>query len=291
MTGRTMRRLSKLAAITAFLVAMAMPMLDGHAQATGSDAEPAEAEPLSVNIELVVDTLPESKQKKTTAELERQLAGLTEELGLVLVERDAAMLFVRIELNQPDKNAEVFLVDTVAVYRDEVLPREDARACMQCTPAEMVEDGLKILPSALTQIEQRRAAAAAAAAQAEAVAEVVDAAPPPPPPAVSAPKLGAAGYVGISSNALGVGTTIAGSILLARGKVDPTGTNIEYINYRPPGWTLVGVGLGMMVVGSVLVAVDLTVLEQRRRSTAQIRLDSVSMATMQGLGILVSGRF
>jgi hypothetical protein len=284
-----MRRLSKFAAITAGFLTVAMPPVEALGQAPITASDPAEPGLLRVNIDLIVDTLPERMQAKVAAELERQFAVLAEQFGLVLVPRDAATLFVRLELNQPDKSAEVFLVDTVAVYDGDVLPRESARACIQCTPAEMVEDGLKIVPSALAQIEQRRAEAAVAAAQAEAAAEQVEDAPSESPPMASVRQLGAAGYVGISSSVLGLGSTIGSSVLLARGSPDPT--SVQDVNLRAPGTVLVGAGLGMMVVGAVLLAVDLTVLEQRRRSKARARIDSVSLGTTSGPALVVSGRF
>lgn len=248
----------------------------------------ADSEPIGVNVELIVDTLPKRAQAEVTAELERQLDA---DPRLTALERESATLLVRLEFNQSDPTGEVVLVHVVAIYQGEPVARENARACIQCTAAEMVEDALKILPLALAEVERRRAEVAAAEAQAEADAAAVKPPPPAEPPRSSTRLLGAAGYVAISSSVLGVGSSVAGLALLWHGEVVPTGSYLQPIDYRPPGRALVGVGLGMLVVGTVLLAVDLTVLRDRRRSKAQARLDGVSVGTMDGPGIVLSGRF
>ena len=101
--------------------------------------------------------------------------------------------------------------------------------------------------------------------------------------------LGPVGYVGISASVLGLGSTLAGAVLLARADrlAEPTGLTI--VNYRPPGWALVGVGLTAMVAGNVLLGVDLAVL--RRRKAQSARVTGVGMSVAGAPGLLVEGQF
>ncbi len=279
------------AAAVALVSTLAAGVPAANAQAPESTLEPAtvDVEPIRVFVGLVTTTLPKSLQTAAAEELERQLDALVDAHGLErAAEREAASLYLRLELNQPDASAEVYLVHVVAVYEGEVIRREDARACIACTPTEMVEDGLRAIPRALSDIDEQRAAAEEAAAAAELEQDE------PPAPVVSDEPfrpIGALGYVGISASALGLGTAIAGAVLLDRGLVDPTGTYLEFVDYKTPGKALIGAGLGLMVVGNVLLAVDLTVLAQRRREAQRARVDGISLTTQGGPGVMVRGRF
>ena len=288
----------KVAALTVALM-VASPIV--HAQ----EPDPVEAmddELISVHVELVTDTLSKSGKTKTAAELDRQLNAFVTEHGWIRLERAKARLFVRIELVQPDRGTEVFLVHSVSVFDGDVLQRDDARTCIHCKPSELIEDGMTIVAASIRLIaeraaEQEEAAEAAAAAAAEAAAreeaalELHRSAPVEEPR--PARRLGALGYVGISSSVLGLGSTIAGAVLLPRGEVVRTTGERAYldvINYRPPGKALIGVGVGAVVIGNILLALDLTVLAERRAKT-RAKLDSVSVTLDGGAGVSVGGRF
>ena len=260
---------------------------------TVQDAAPTRQDPLGVAVELVSETLAKDDQNKIATTLDERLTALADAHGMVrvsleTVSRDEIDLYVRLEVTQPDPSVEVFLVQAVALHRGDVARREDVRSCVQCTASELVEDGLKIIPVVLEDIEARRA---------DAAAEEVPPAPEPPPPETRdvAPSraLGPVGITGISASALGLGGAIAGAILLGRGRVEEPvpGAMIEFVDYRPPGRALLGVGLGLMVVGEVLLAVDLSVLARKRRARATAELSYLAPTLMDGPGIAVGGRF
>jgi hypothetical protein len=272
----------------------------GTTAVTHASPEPAPIEaPVDqadgIHVVLVADTLPKATRTRVTADLERQLEKLAAEHGLVITERESATLVVRIELVQPEPG--IVLVQAIAIHDAEVLQRDDTRPCIQCTTVEIVEDATRIIPDALSLLAERRAEDAAAAIAAAQAAEEAAMRVEAPLPEASSSKparvLGPVGYVGIASSVLGVGATIGGAVLLARGRVeDVQGPVIHVTDYRPPGRALVGVGLGMFVVGNVLFAVDLTVLAQGRRARAQAKLDHLSFTLIDGgPGFVAGGRF
>jgi hypothetical protein len=280
-------------AILAAALTVAAVSVPAAAAPPESTVEAPSVEPISVHIEIVADTLSNTMRTKVTAEVEQQFADIAPAHGLVQAESPAAELVIRLEFTQPDPKVGVFVTHALAVYSGDVLQRDEARTCVQCTASEVAADGLKILVPAADLVEARRAEAAAQR-QAE-----LDAAEPPPP-VVDAPprsavrhRIGPVGYVGISSSAIGLGTAIAGAVLLNRGSV-PTSTDatfISVINYRPAGQALAGVGLGLMVVGNVLLAVDLGIFAPRRESRARVKIAGVTVVAEHGPGVVVNGRF
>lgn len=274
----------------ALTVAAASP---SAAAAPEPTVEAPSVEPISVHIEIVADTLSNAMRTKVTAEVEQQFAEIAPAHDLVQAEPPAADLVIRLEFTQPDPKVGVFVTHALAVYSGDVLQRDEARTCVQCTASEIAADGLKILVPAVNEVDARRAKAAA---QRQAELEAAE----PPPPVVDAPQrsavrhqIGPVGYVGISSSAIGLGTAIAGAVLLNRGSV-PTSSDatfISVINYRPAGQALAGVGLGLMVVGNVLLAVDLGIFAPRRESRARAKIAGLTVVTEHGPGVVVSGRF
>ena len=253
----------------------------------------AQQDPLEIAVELASETLTKAHRDKIDSALDEGLAALVDTHGMLrvplgTVPRDELDLYVRLEVSQPDPSVDVFLVHAVALHRGEVLRREDVRTCVQCTASELVEDGLKIIPVVLEDIEARRAEAA-----------VQEEPPAPKPPSsetrdVAPPRApGPVGITGISASALGLGSAIAGAVLLGRGRVEEPvpGAMIEFVDYRPPGRALLGVGLGLMVVGEILLAVDLSVLSRKRRARRHAELSYLSPALVDGPGIAVGGRF
>lgn len=100
--------------------------------------------------------------------------------------------------------------------------------------------------------------------------------------------IGVLGGVGIVLAAGGLGSTIAGSLDLARGKVtdDPSSSGEERSrDYRRRGAVLLGVGLSAIVVGTVLVVTDTRKRAKRRKTSAAITV------SQEFSGITVTGRF
>lgn len=81
-------------------------------------------------------------------------------------------------------------------------------------------------------------------------------------------RMGALGGVGIGVAALGVAALIVGGVELSQGKVyeDVPGTPPEwpYVDHRPPGIALLGVGAVVLTGGVTMLVVDLIQMKKRR---------------------------
>lgn len=106
-------------------------------------------------------------------------------------------------------------------------------------------------------------------------------------------RLGAAGFAGIGTLAIGAGLTLGGVVVLAeepRVRIPTDDTLVEEVTTRDRlGAGLAATGASLLVAGVVLVVVDQTVLRKKRekRSAAAV-LPSLSPA---GFGVSVTGRF
>ena len=242
----------------------------------------------TVHVTIVDDTLDAKARAALHAEVERVLAELATAHDLTIVETDEANIQVRFEVSRPQADAPLFIVQAIAKIADEAI-RGETRSCLRCSTTELVAQGFEIFPDAVAKLSEQRDAEAAAAAAALAVESEPAPEPvvPPPPPK----PLGPVGYVGIAASGLGLASAIAGGVLLTREpKLDAPGLGpAEFINYRPPGIALLGVGLGVMVVGNVLLAVDLGPLAERRRARAQVT--GIGMTLGPSKGVVVEGRF
>ena len=96
--------------------------------------------------------------------------------------------------------------------------------------------------------------------------------PPPQPPDKTGPKpdrvapIGPWGIVGIVVATGGLATTIAGAVDLARGEQVEPGVGFQEVNdYRPRGRILLGTGIGLLVVGTVALAVDVGIRAKKRK--------------------------
>ena len=281
--------LNAVAVASLLVIGAAIP--SAHAQ----DPQPQVAEPTSpIGVQLEVDaaTLSETAQADIAEEVRKQFAPLALEYGLYETE-DPELIF-RLEFGEVDKSAGVYVIHSEASYLGEALPRDEPRTCVRCTPADLVADGLRIVSPAAQEVVERREAAAARSEEiaAEDSGEV-DAAPRPDGGRDSRSRaLGPTGYVGIASSVLGLGAAIAGAVMLDRGVVhDPNGRNITVTDYRTPGKAVTGAGLGLLAVGTVLLAVDLSVLAERRRAHARASLDGVALTVSTTPAIVVHGRF
>lgn len=267
---------------------IATPSATASAAPPESTIEEPSVEPISVHIEIVADTLSSAMRAEVVADIEKQFAEIAASHGLVKASSPAADLVIRLEFSQPDPKARVFVTHALALYEGDVLQRDQARTCVQCTASEIAADGLKILIPTAEEVGRRRAEAAA---QRQAELEAAEPAPvveAPPPPTVH--PIGPIGYVGIASSAVGLGTAIAGVVLLNRGRI-LSADGLFVTDYRSPGRPLTGVGLGLMVLGNVLLASDLAVLTPRRQSRARAKMSAITFVAEPGPGIVVAGRF
>jgi hypothetical protein len=251
-----------------------------------ADTHPAEAQSITVRVELAADSLPASTQAEVELELARQLGAMAGELGFMLAESEAAVLILRVEFGQPDPRNPIYIVNAVTLYNGALLERADARTCFRCTPAELVARGLELLPGAVAK---------AVASPPEPIAE------PVPPPTVDANDVaaqdlpralrpGPATYVGLGVGGLGLVSAIVGGVLLERGirprKADPT--YLTVVNSAPPGAALLGVGLASMAAGMILLGVDAWVIAPRRAKRSRATLSQVAITVD---GFMLAGRF
>jgi hypothetical protein len=242
-----------------------------------------------VGLDLPIETLPESLADAAFPELLRtQLGSLASEHDFTLDETGDPDVTMRVRITQPEGQAAVYLITATAELDGETIAETREQVCLRCTPDEVASESLTILPGA---VEQARKALA-------------EAEPPPPEPTIDEPEdepfvdarvapLGPAGYVGIAASAVGLGAAIAGTVLMYRGEVvtsDPGAPEVQTTDYRTVGVALVGAGLGTMVLGNVLLAVDLGVLRERR-SEARAELTGVGLLTRGATGLSVQGRF
>ena len=279
-----------LALSSLLIVGAAIP--SAHAQ----DPQPEAAEPtdpIGVRLEIETATLSETAQADIADEVQRQFAPLAHEYGLH--ETEDAELVLRLEFGEVDKSAGVYVIHSEATYQGEALPRDEPRTCVRCTPADLVADGLRIVqPAAQEVVERRQAAAARSEEMAAEDSREVDGPPQSDAGQDSRSRmLGPAGYVGIASSVLGLGGAIAGAVMLDRGIVRESygGLYLDVTDYRTPGAATFGTSLGLMVAGTVLLAVDLTVLARRRQARARASLDGVALSVSTTPGIVVHGRF
>lgn len=266
----------------------ALPCAVAHAQDPAAETASApNAEVVRIHVVFMAAVETSEIGKFETEFHERQFPQFASEHGLLEVGSNGEPeLTLRLQIVQPDKAENIYMIHSTAIYHDKV-NIESNRACLQCSPAQAVADALSNVESAAAAVVENRATYEP---------EPEEVPTPDPAPPADAPRvrtLGPASYVGISASALGLGAVIAGAVLFDRGKVlenDPGAYILEYTDYRPAGAALLGVGIGAVVVGSVLIGVDLGVLLPRRRERARARVDGISAMTERP-GIVVTGRF
>jgi hypothetical protein len=214
---------------------------------------------------------------------------------------EAAANRLRIEVRQPsfityDVTFEV-MVDGVVVE-----PGLERVKCERCPLARMDEAVLAKLPDAIALMERANEAkdvppppAKPDPVESEPTAEETIAPPSEPgsTPKERPSRWNLLGPVGISGIVVGTGGVIvvaAGAgMMLTPPTVKPDPGALEFDLHRDPertGRALVGVGAAAAVVGGVLLAVDLTLLRQRRRQLTRLPRVGPSFG-----GIVIEGRF
>ncbi|KIG15275.1 hypothetical protein DB30_05819 [Enhygromyxa salina] len=279
------RRASFIAALTLGSLSLAST---AAAQDPASNRAQPEDHPLTVALELGVEGLPKDLQPEVLSITQAELEQLGATHGFTLATNDAPDLVMRATVSQPKGQTSVFLISSSVEFEGKTISEAKEDVCLRCTPSEVAAESLAILPDAVAHARKARA----------------EAAPPPLPPDDEQPKedpvgavhvrsLGPAGYAGIASSALGLGAAIAGTVVLHRGLVvtsEPGAPIVDTIDYRPPGVAMLGAGLGLMVVGNVLLALDLSVLHKRRAATTA-KVTGFGLTTQNGAGLTIRGQF
>jgi hypothetical protein len=259
--------------------------LDANASAPATDQEAQPNALGSVHVELRTRGLTPKLTHQLAERLADEIEARVLEIGLALEATPAADVIVQIEISQPQADTQLYVVQSVAVIDGEIVVRGEVQSCIDCGAEELMDRGLELLP-------------VAAEALLVAKREVAEAQPPtaaaptPPAPEVDPPRerlLGTMGYVGISVSGLGLGSSIAGAALLARADGHDE-TYVHIINYQPPGWALLGVGLAATVAGTVLLAVDVR-RSRRHRPRSTVMITGVAPTISDAPGLLVQGRF
>jgi hypothetical protein len=161
---------------------------------------------------------------------------------------------------------------------DETITEADCEGCDEAALLEAVGDAVdKCLPPL-------------AAAQADDGAEVEE----PPPPKVEVKtsgdppqdrrRAGPMGKAGIGLMVAGAATAVVGVIFVVQGRsfdTRPGALEQEGVDFRPPGFGLIGVGAASLITGGILYGVD-----RKRRRSAQVSLVPGGGAVMS-----MGGRF
>ena len=264
--------------------------------ATAHAAEPAStttqtaSAQLSVALELTIEVEKPELGADIKRAVEAEFDALRAKHGLTAAaDAESADLVVRVRVWQPEPTA--LIIDDSVAHAGETLSVREGEVCMSCSLAEVASKSLESVPAAAEQVRAARAAAAPEIeAQPDSMIEE--------PASGAGPKrrLGPAGYIGIAASGVGLGAGIVGGLLLHRGKTidgDPGAPTLNYTDYRPLGAGLLGAGLGVMVLGNVLLAVDLSILRDRReqRANARAQVTGVSVYASAGAGLAIHGRF
>lgn len=244
----------------------------------------------TIRVTVVDDTLEAKERKALRAEVDRVLNEAIAQHGLMLAADESSDIFMRIEVSRPQSDAPLVIVQAIAKIGDDAI-RGDTRTCLRCSSEELVAQAFEIFPAMVEMLASQRAAAERAAAAVE-----PEPTPPPEPPATT-PKqtklapLGPVGYVGITSGGLGLISAITGGVLLTLEPRGLPGRAGEFVNYEPPGLATLGLGLGLLVLGNVLVAVDLGPLAERRRERARGPRARVGMSVGPSGSLVIAGSF
>lgn len=256
-----------------------------------AEVPPSAASPsgeVAVVILMTADVAEDQSFEFGTELYERQFPAFAKEHGLREVSGKDAELTFRLHITQLDEDVNGYVISSAAIYHGEVLT-EPERVCLQCTPSEVIAEVLINLERAAAAVVEHRAELEREEAEAALTYEL-----PTPAPEPRVRELGVLSYIGISSVAFGLGGAIAGAVVLGRGIVvesEPGSSLVEATDYRPPGAALLGVGVGMMAIGTAMLGVDVGVLLPRRRAQARAQLDGVAVTSVGGPGVLVVGRF
>jgi hypothetical protein len=217
------------------------------------------------------------------AKIDEKLRAALEDAGYVLDDSVRADATVRVRLsffNQEDLDYQI----DVDIAAGEQLVRLETVGCPHCGEDELLARVDSRQSEILTALER------ALAQSSDTVVPAPDEGGEDPPvqePGKGKP-IGALGGVGIGLAALGVGSIVAGGAELGRGKIydDIVTTERAFVDHRPVGGALLGVGGVVLVAGVTMLVVDIVRSKQRRHAGLPVPLLGPSIV---GLG--VAGRF
>lgn len=158
----------------------------------------------------------------------------------------------------------------VAMMRDDAMVEgtDQSVACELCTEGELVQKANKIIAELIPKIPRDDPDAAAM--------DPVPVEPEPEPAAPTEPgpsgddtgpsrpgkKIGKLGYAGIG---VGVGGLVLVGVGVPLALQETREDGMEKVDYRPPGYALIGVGAAAVVAGAVMIAIDVTRRKKQRR--------------------------
>ncbi|NJK31086.1 MAG: hypothetical protein HC927_00990 [Deltaproteobacteria bacterium] len=246
------------------LLASSLPLALVGWPAPVSAAEPVETRPVeTVRLVANAKAVGEDAAAVFEPELLARLRAAIEAAGFEVVESTSDAT-VRIRLSFYDERDLDYVLAIEVAVGDEVTSPEPAK-CPQCVETDLYaavdQQGARIVEILQSATVPTRAVIEPVIERPESPATLDREEEPPVAP------LGALGGVGIGIAALGVGSTIAGTIELSRGLVrrdTSEGLELDYIDHRPVGGALFGVGIAGMSVGAALLVADL-VLRARKR--------------------------
>lgn len=225
----------------------------------------AEARP---RIEVSVDTStlePQSGERLQQA-LDDGVTAALREQGLEVVSRsDERRVEVRIEMLDAESREYAISLDIVlAGEREELIKSLE---CRPCSEASVIKQTVALVPAAARRIEAQRGPDSREA-----------------PTSESVQRLGPMGIVGISTMVGGLGSVVAGAILVENAPKLETSRQ----SGQAQGAALVSAGVTAALLGMTGLALDLTVFDRKRRGR-NVNLEFEVSPTSAGLW--VSGRF
>jgi hypothetical protein len=237
------------------------------------------------SVRVVVDTKALGDAEASFAtEIDETLRAAVEEAGYVLDDSVRADATVRVRLsffNQEDLDYQI----DVDIAAGEQLVRLETVGCPHCEGDEV-----------LAQVDGRHSEILAALERA--LVRSREHVPPegetppeggtPPeqePESGKAKPIGALGGVGIGLAVLGVGTLVVGGVEFGRGKiyddVSRVTTEASFVDHRPVGGALLGVGSVVLAAGVTMLVVDIIRSKKRRHAGVTVPLLGPSIV---GLG-------
>jgi hypothetical protein len=157
--------------------------------------------------------------------------------------------------------------------------------CKFCPQGMVAEAVAEQLPAAIDLLEQAQAHSDEANTSPTRPEPETPAAEHKPPPLVHPPLVHPIGWLGLGGAVVAVGglaTGIAGVVRLKQGRVaEPSRAEQQRIeDYRPAGRVLLGVGVGVLVLGTAAVVTDVVLRSKKRKAVALAPSWSVGAAAL-----------
>lgn len=223
--------------------------------------------------------------------LQEQLAPVFEDNGVELVgpERSDAPR-VRVRIGGKFKEVELFdyQLNFELVEGDQVVTLIEPVPCAACYDDVIVPTIAQQVPALVEAVANASAAepeGPSTGGDGDGGEGDGDTSEPPPSP------IGPLGGVGIGVAALGLGAVVWGAVDLSRGRVDddPPGSDLAtrqtWTDYGPRGALLLGVGIGGVVVGGAMLAVDVVIRAKKRKNAKKRSGALIPILTPRSAGL------